>query len=94
LYDAFGESGLTYLAAALQPNARSMGYGFDGGSDQQLSFVGTGDVTFEVDDRGSTATFRVVSTSNLGTYQSDFSTVQTRRTELTVECASVLKPGG
>ena len=94
LFDAFGESGLTGIAASLQPNVRGLTYGFDTGSDNQLSFVGVGEVTFNVDDRGSTATFTVVSESNLGTHHSDFSTVQTGRAELTVQCASILRSGG
>lgn len=93
LYDAFGESGLTYVAASLQPNARGMGYAFDTGSEDHLNFVGVGDVTFAIDDRGSTATFTIVSESNTGTYHSDFTRVETGHAKLTVECASVLRPG-
>jgi hypothetical protein len=93
LYDAFGESGLTYVAASMTPQATTAGYAFDTGSEDHLAFVGVGDVTFEVDDRGSSATFTIVSDSNLGTYHSDFTTVETGGAELTVECASVLRAG-
>lgn len=87
LYDAFGD-----VAASQQPNAKGMGYGFDTGSDAHLTFTAVGEVTFNIDDGGSTATFTVVSDPNIATHQSHFRTVQTGRAELTVQCASVLRP--
>jgi len=91
-YDDFGGTGLTYIQAALKPTETGLGYAFDSGSDQQLRFTGMEDVNFDVQDQGSTAVFTIVSDSNLGTYQ-DFKTVDTGRAELTVNCASVLRPG-
>jgi hypothetical protein len=93
LYDAFGEAGLTYVAVSLQPAAQGLSYGFDTGSDDQLTFTGMSGVTVEVDDRGSTATITASSESNHGVYTVEGTSVETGRADLTVECASVLRPG-
>jgi hypothetical protein len=90
-YDDFGGSGLTYIQAASKPTETGLGFAFDTGSDQQLRFVGMEEVTFEIDDQGSTAVFTIGSDTNLGTYQ-DFTTVDTGPVELTVQCAAVMRP--
>jgi hypothetical protein len=86
--------GLDYIDASLHPgNVTGLTYFFDAETETKIQFVGDGTVTVEVDDRGSTATMRVVSESNIGTQADAPTVIHTGRTELTVECASVLRPG-
>jgi hypothetical protein len=87
--------GLDYISATLHPGPiTGLVFAFDAETDSKVNFVGVGTVTVDLDDRGSTATMRVVSDMNHGTQEAEPTTVQAGRVELTVECASVLRPGG
>ena len=61
---------------------------------EELSFLPSGDVTFEVDDRGETATLTWVSESNDGNYGRRRQPNRRSRegqAELTIECGSIFR---
>jgi hypothetical protein len=62
---------------------------------EELSFTPSGDVTFEADDRGDTATLTWVSESNDGTYfdsgGNNTGSEQIGQAELTIECGSIFR---
>jgi hypothetical protein len=84
--------GLDYVSATLHPgNQTGLVYSFDAETPDKMNFVGTGQVTVTVDDRGQTATMHVVSDKNVGR-KGDDPDVTTGKVDLTVECAAVLRP--
>ena len=88
------QPGLDYIEGNKHPTVTGLKYGFDvEDTANKLIFVGDGEVTINVEDRGSTATMTVISDSNIAT-QPDGTVLDTGRAELTVECASVQRPGG
>ena len=62
---------------------------------EKLSFLPSGDVTFEVDDRGETATLTWVSESNDGNYRdaagNSTGEAEMGQAELTIECGSIFR---
>ena len=85
--------GLDYISATLHPgNQTGLVFAFDADTDTKVNFVGTGTVTVNVDDRGQTATVRVASDKNVGSQDVEPFTMQGGQVDLTVECASVLRP--
>jgi hypothetical protein len=88
-----GNPGLDYISATLHPGNRTgLVFSFDSETDAKVNFVGTGTVTVNVDDRGQTATMRVTSDENVGSQDVEPLTVDGGQVDLTVECASVLRP--
>jgi hypothetical protein len=85
------QSGLDYIEANKHPTVTGLKYWFDAETPNKVMFVGDGNVTITVDDRGSTATVTAVSESNLGQQGEERTVIDTGRTELTVQCASVLR---
>ena len=61
----------------------------------ELGFLPTGDISFEADDRGDTATLVWVSESSEGKYRNSANetvdTVDVGQTELTIECGSIFR---
>ncbi len=62
----------------------------------ELGFLPTGDITFEADDRGETATLKWVSESHSADYieagtGNHYGTVETGQAELTIECGSIFR---
>jgi hypothetical protein len=90
-YQNLGGGGLEYIDGNIHANGTTgLTYMFDTETDDKIIFSGDGEVSVDVDDRGTAATVRIVSETNVGT--SDGPAVNTGRAELTVECASVLRP--
>lgn len=62
---------------------------------EELSFLPSGDVTFEADDRGDTATLKWVSETNDGDFRDELnnvtSSVEIGQAELTIECGSIFR---
>jgi hypothetical protein len=85
--------GLDYIEANKHPTVTGLKYWFDAETTNKTTFVGDGTVTITVDDRGSTATLTAVSDSNLGQVGEERTVIDTGRAELTVQCASVQRPG-
>ena len=61
----------------------------------ELGFLPTGDITFDVDDRGETATLHWISESHDADYidstGNHYGTVETGQAELTIECGSIFR---
>jgi hypothetical protein len=66
-------------------------FAFDGDSPDATRFRPMGDVTFEVDDRGETATLSFVSEENEADFDDGSPSVTTGPAELTIECGSIFR---
>jgi len=90
-YDS-SDAGLDYIQVSKQPNASGFLYGFDTLLDSKIVFTGTGAVTINVNDTGTTATVDAVSDENYAAIENPPSSTKTGKAELTVNCPSVLRP--
>lgn len=66
-------------------------FAFDKESAEAARFRPTGDVTFNVDDRGDAATLTWISEENEVDFDDGSPSVNTGRAELTVECGAVFR---
>jgi hypothetical protein len=66
-------------------------FAFDSESPEAIRFVPTGEVTFEADDRGDTATLTFVSETNNADFDDGSPPVNFGPAELTVECGSIFR---
>jgi hypothetical protein len=66
-------------------------FAFDSEAPNATRFRPIGEVTFEVDDRGDTATLSFVSEENEADFDDGSPSVETGPAELTVECGSIFR---
>ena len=85
-----GAPPLTFIQASLDDDLPGLLVSFDRNLPTFTSILPEGDVTYEIDDRGQTATLTVVSEENKADF-ADFSSVDFGAMELTVECLSVFR---
>jgi hypothetical protein len=86
--------GLDYVTAGFNPNGQHIQLFFDSETDAKIQFVGDeGKTTVNVDDHGSTATVTAVAQSATGIQEREPRSIPVGRIEVTVQCASVLRPG-
>jgi hypothetical protein len=86
-----GPPPLSFVDAHGDPSDAYFLITFDSDTPTATRFRPMESVTFEVDDRGDTATLTFVSETNEADFEDGSPSVETGRTEVTVECGSVFR---
>ncbi len=86
-----GPPPLTFVSARGEPNDAYFLVAFDGDSPTAARFRPLGDVTFELDDRGDTATLTLVSEENEVDFNDGSPSETIGPIELTIECGSIFR---
>jgi hypothetical protein len=91
----FGPPPVTFIDVRGETDDPSLLFSFAEDDGTELSFLPSGDVTFEADDRGDTATLTWVSETNDGTYfdatGNSIGDEPIGQVELTIECGSIFR---
>ena len=83
-----GPPPLNFISASLEEDLPTLLVTFDRDSPDAVSFRSIGEVTYEVDDRGESATLSVLSEENEADFGNGSPSVTSGRVELTVECGA------